>query len=604
MRSPMTRLLPVAAALALALPRAALGAGAPPPPRSAIVVGAMAPVPGRAVLRHAHHDAETIRDVLVSVGGFAPAQVHVLRDPEPAALLALVSREAAALSGVPQGMLFFYYSGHADQAALWSAGKAVPIEALRAALDRPEVSLRVGVLDACQGGGWTRAKGLVPDAPFEVAVPALLSSEGSALISSSSGAESAHESDSLRGSFFTHHFAAALRGAADERRAGEVTLTEAFEYARQQTVRETARRAAEPQHPSFALNLKGRQDVVLAQLAQAPAALSVEQADGPVELVHLGSGLRLLELPPGRRQVTLAVPPGTYLVRKVAAAGVLAREVTVPPTGSARVSEADLVLVGAERMALKGAEEAPRAGWPRAGAGEVSVGFTTDRGGVAGGLGLGAGPQAGQSALLQFDGRLGITDRLLWRIGTGAFAFRLGDADGVQLVPAGGLLSWRLPLVRLGDARNWEGYRAGAGEYRAGGHLGLRIPFSTGAFLLTVAADHAWIGDTEGARFQSGLGVTWRPTPSLSLHVGYVSTSMEFRRVARGAPGDPFPTYFGGMTSRYAFGSVLELGLEPLPLVRYSPDGTWSLDLHVVGDRDYGRAIWAMSYRLGVSRPF
>jgi hypothetical protein len=524
----------------------------------------------------------------------------VLRDPEPAALLALVAREAGALAGVPQGMLFFYYSGHADQGALYTAGKEVSIEALRAALDRPEVSLRVGVIDACQGGGWTRAKGLVPDAPFEVTLPSLLASEGSALISSSSGSEAAHESDQLRGSFFTHHFAAALRGAADDRHAGEVTLTEAFEYARQQTVRETARRAAEPQHPSFALNLKGRQDLVLAQLAQAPSALAVEQAEGPVELVHLGSGLRLLELPPGRRQVTLAVPPGSYLVRKVSPGGVLAREVVVPATGAARVAEQELVLVGAERLAVKGSAPVARSSWPQAGGGELALGVDTWEQTRVGHWGVGTGSPFGVGAMARFDGRCGLTDRLAWKIGTAALAYRLGDGEA-EVALHGGLLAWKVALDEALEP-NLGGFMRGASEARVGGGLGARLPNAAGAVVLTLEGDHVFIGREQGWTGQAALGFTLALGSAVRLHLAAAVRKVELPGfVVRSNTGGVLTEEnFGGhMGYGLYFGSVQEFGLEPLPLVRISPAGTWALDLFASGG-DYRQ----ISFRLGVSRPF
>jgi hypothetical protein len=582
-QAPLATILTVAALLGGGAAQAATAAP-PPGSRTAIVVGATASSPGRAALRHAHHDAEAIRDALVSVGGFEPGHVHVLRDPEPEALLALVSREATALSGVPQGLLFFYFSGHADGSALYSAGKPVSVEALRAVLDRPEVSLRVGVLDACQGGGWTRAKGLVPDAPFEVPLPPLLASEGSALIASSSGSESAHESDLLGGSFFTHHFVAALRGAGDENHRGEVTLTGAFEYARQQTIRETARRAAEPQHPSFALNLRGRQDLVLAQVTTSPSVLAVEQEDGPIELVHLGSGLRLLELPPGRRQVTVAVPPGTYLVRKVGAAGVvLAKEVVVPPTGSARVSEHELVLVASGRLVVKGEERRVMpSSWPAAGGGELGASLKTWRDAELQYWSLGTGDPYGAGAMARFDGRIGITDRLAWKIGTLAVTYRLGETGGVEVAPYAGLLAWTAPLGRA-FVPYWGWDHRGAGEVRFGGGFGLRAPYSVGALVLTLGYDTIHVGRAWATRVGGAIG--------LSVTLGKAVIHLATTVVSQEEPG-----------SRGTFvylGSVQDFGLETLPLVRISPWDTWALDFFASGG-SYTR----VSYRLGVSRKF
>lgn len=585
----MIRTSPIAQALAVAVLLAdgsARAATAAPPrlPRTAIVVGATAPATGRAALRHAHRDAEAIRDALVSVGGFEDGRVYVLRDPEPEALLALVRREAAALAGVPQGLLFFYFSGHADGGALYSAGKAVPVEALRAALDRPEVSLRVGVLDACQGGGWTRAKGLVPDAPFEVTLPQLLASEGSALIASSSGSESAHESDALGGSFFTHHFVAAMRGAADESRRGEVTLTAAFEYARQQTIRETARRAAEPQHPSFAINLRGRQDLILAQVTASPSVLAVDQDAGPIELVHLGTGVRLLELPAGRRQVTVAVPPGAYLVRKVGASGVLAREVEVPPTGSANVSEHDLVLVASERLVVKGVD-APGmpSAWPAARGGEFGVGAQTWRETDFQYWSVGTGDRLGAGAGVRFDGRYGITDRLAWKIGTAALAYRLGERGGVEVAPYAGLLGWQAPVQRAYQ-RQFEWDHRGAGEVRLGGGVGVRAPSSVGAMVVTLGFDRTRIDDSWASRFGGAVGLSLAFGEALTFHVAAAYLQHD-EPASRGAD--------------IYLGSVQDFGLESLPLVRIRPWGTWALDLFASGG-GYTR----VSYRLGVSRRF
>ncbi len=561
-------------------------------PRVAIVIGATAPVPGRVVLRHAHRDAEAVRDALVAVGGFEAGRVHVLRDPEPAALLALVAREAGALAGVPHGLLLFYFSGHADGGALYSAGKAVPIEALRAALDRPEVSLRLGVVDACQGGGWTRAKGLSPEAPFEVTVPSLLASEGSALIASSSGSGAAHESDALGGSFFTHHFVAALRGAGDERRRGEVTLTEAFEYARQQTVRDTARRAAEPQHPSFAINLKGRQDVVLAHLASSPSSLALDQSDGPIELIHMGTGLRVLELPQGRRQVVLAVPAGTYLVRRVDVAGVSAREVVVPPAGVATVSEQELVLVATDRLALKGREPVVQTGrWPARGGGELGASLETWRDARLDHLGVGTGDALGAGAMVRFDGRYGLTDRLAWKFGTLALSYRLGERGGLEVAPYAGLLSWRSGLERARDT-GAAGEPLDGTQARLGGGLGLRAPFQGGAAVFTLGGE-GLLSDRLSGGWQAHVaaGLSLAIGPYLTVHLA-VSASRSHQD--RGS-WNSTTLSFRDLT----FGSVQEFGLESLPLLRVHPWDAWAIDFFAAGG-DRRR----VSYRLGVSRTY
>jgi hypothetical protein len=548
--------------------------------RVAVVVGATGAAQGRAALTYSHRDAEQIADVLVAVGGFPADRVHVLRDPAPAELLALLERAASAVAGERDAMLFFYFSGHADRRALYSGGRAVPLEAVRAALDRSDIAVRIGVIDACQGGGWTRAKGLVPDAPFEVSLPQLLESEGSALIASSTGDESAHESDALAGSFFTVHLAAGLRGAADESGDGAVTLTEAFQFARQQTIRDTARRAGEPQHPSFALNLRGRQDVVLAQVAASPSTIALEQAEGPLELVHLASGLKLLELPPGPRTVRLAVPPGRYLVRRLAPDGVRVHELSVPRQGTAALSEGDLVLVPSERLVVKGELGRPsRAATPDRGDWQVSLGLVgSSYANAFDGVQTGDWSGAWSGTRLQVDGRVGITDRLTWKLGTLAFAYRFGDSSRVEVVPYAGALAWHIGSTpRVTDAG-----RVGAGT-------GIRLTEGSKALVGTIGVELErkrtyQLRGSAGYEFGSRL---------VTFHLGIAHV----REIGG---------YYGSGSSVWLVGSVQDLGLETLPLARVHLPNRFSLDLHAARVVASSGRRWApeLTAGAGLTRTF
>lgn len=331
--------------------------------RLAVLVGANRAPPGRQALRYAHRDAEQLRDALVRVGGVAPQDAVLLLDPSPTEVMQAVQRASAtACADTRETVLYFYYSGHADDASLYPGGLPLEVTALREALQSEGATVRVGIFDACRGGAWTRSKGLSPAPPVEVQAPFTLAAEGSVLFASSSGLEEAHESERLEGSFFTHHLVAGLLGAADASGDGAVTATEAFQYAQAQTVRDSARASLEPQHPSFETNLHGRRDLVLAQLASAPSTLAVEQSKGPLQVVALPSGLVLLELPEGKRSARLAVAPGSYLVRRVDEGGVAtAREVSVVNGETTRVAEGSLELVGRVDLGGKGEGSPPRA---------------------------------------------------------------------------------------------------------------------------------------------------------------------------------------------------------------------------------------------------
>jgi hypothetical protein len=347
------------ACLALVL-FAALPARAEPLRRIAVLVGANRGGVGRAQLRYSYSDAEQMAQVLRQVGQFAPADLRVMQDPEPQAILDELDRDLLALKDSGgESMLVFYYSGHADSQSLYPAGKALPFAQLRQRLESQAATVRIGIIDACSGGGWTGTKGIYASAPFVVDVPMQLTSEGSVLIASSSGVEKAHESDQVYGSFFTHHLVAALRGAADQHGDGVVTLTDAFAYARERTIRDSAA-VADPQHPSFSMNLRGRADLPLTRVANATTLMEVSETEGPLQLIHLGSGLVVMEVPAGKRTIKLSVPTGRYLVRRQQSGGNYSREVTVEPDRSVSVDEAQLTLTPFPHDATKGAGEP----WP------------------------------------------------------------------------------------------------------------------------------------------------------------------------------------------------------------------------------------------------
>jgi hypothetical protein len=331
-----------------------LAAAPPAELRIAVVVGSNTAVEGRAELRYAHADAQGMAEVLVATGRFEKDAVTVLLDPAPAAVLAAVHAAAAHARDAHRPTLFvFYYSGHADDRALYPGGQPLELAKLKAGLEDPAFEVRVGIIDSCRGGGWTQAKGLSPTAPFDVPPPAL-ASEGTALLAASSGQEDAHEAEALKGSFFTHHLVAGLRGAADQSGDGQVTLSEAFAYANRLTIRDSATRSSLPQHPSFDMRLHGRQDLVLADVGGSPTLLTVAQKEGPLQLVQLSTGVVVVEATAGEQVLRVALPPGGYLVRHVTEAGVRSREVQVVAGQATTVDEASLTLVGEPALAPKG----------------------------------------------------------------------------------------------------------------------------------------------------------------------------------------------------------------------------------------------------------
>jgi hypothetical protein len=331
---------------------------------------------------------------------------------------------------------------------------------LRALISKVSARVRLGILDTCRGGNWTQTKGLTVGPPPDAADFAPLSSEGVALIASSSGLENAHETDAMGGSFFTHYFASGLLGAADRSGDGSVTLQEAFDYTKERTIRDSARLATTLQHPSFNFELHGQQDVVLSQVAASSSALTVDESRGPLEVIQLSSGITVLEIPPGERKIKLALPPGRYLVRRVQGEDVRAREVDVEKDASVALAEGELQAMGTDKLALKGDFQATaplsqmstpvRDWWQVQGAAGISTGEAAP-GGIS-----------RRGFIVPSSFSYSITERLVWKVPFPALGYRFGDPGRVEFVPAAGLTDF--------------GYSSVYGTYgNVGARAGLRI---------------------------------------------------------------------------------------------------------------------------------
>ncbi len=572
--------------------------------RVAVVVGANQAAPGRSPLRFAYKDAESVAEALVRVGGFAARDVIVLRDPSAAALREAIARAETSIreAAAEESMMLFYYSGHADQQTLFPNGEATSLATLKADLDRVPATVCIGVLDACRGGGWTRAKGLTTTAAFEVPLPEQLSSEGSVFLASSSGLENAHEAEALQASFFTHHWVAGLLGAADRSGDGLVTLGEAYDYAKELTIRDSARHATDPQHPSFDVSLRGRQDLVVAQVSSSPSLVHVVQEEGPLEVIHLGTGLVVLEMPQGKRTLKLALAPGKYLVRRRVGDTVFAREVVIAAESSTQVREADLELVGSAKLALKGDDFVPR------------VTATTVRGHIvelraAAGIASASSPYPGfQIGALNASQRSfaltgafvwGFTDRFSWSIGTGAFAYRFGEPGKLEVVPRGGVDTWGIGGSSLG--LYWlVGLNAGA-DVRIWAHRQHSIVLTLDAgsrFGALTPGAPVTPPDTWRLRGSAGYTLLVKDVVSLNLGVGFSGNLI----YAGHLPRAPFPDFERDLN--LSFGSVQSLGLRPLPLVQFHALRWLSIDLYATIGWQIRTRVFQDRYLVGATFSF
>ncbi len=283
--------------------------------RFALVVGVNDGGAGRTRLRYAGTDASAFSDVMVELGGVARADLVLLRDPTRAAFLeameTLRARIGSATDGGTRPELLVYFSGHSDETGLIFGKEKLTYADFRARIDAAPAKIRLAVVDACASGALTRLKGGSRLPAFSVDQSSNLS--GYAFLTSSSGAESAQESDRIRASFFTHFLLTGLRGGADRNQDGKVTLGEAYEFAFQETLSQTEGTQAGAQHPSYDMRLTGTGDLVLTDLRGTSAGLVLDPKLRGRIFVRGASGALVAELQkqPGKR-VELGLEPGNY----------------------------------------------------------------------------------------------------------------------------------------------------------------------------------------------------------------------------------------------------------------------------------------------------
>ena len=576
----------------------------------AIVVGANRAPPGRSELRYAHEDARRVADVLTSLAGFAKDNVSVMLDPQPEAVLAALDQSlATAQKRGGETLLFFYYSGHADERAIFPSGAALPFSALKSRLEDPRAKLRIGLIDSCRGGSWTGSKGLKKVEPFEIESAQQLAEEGSVLIASSSGQENAHETEALGGSFFTHYWNAGLRGAADRSGDGVVSLNEAFEYARTFTIRNTALAGQPPQHPSFQMRLSGRRDFPLVSLGKQRTTLVFEQSAGPVELVRLSDGLVVVESTPGARRLRLGLPSGSYLVRKRTADAVYARVVTLSAGGVSNLNESELERASLSASASKDAALLDRQppSWAAEGA-YLSVAAGVRHAPVIDpGLRFGAADGGGVFALrasLRLAKRFWLTaplalvfdaereGRVNWFAWAGVPTIAGSDEAGDGVVVRGFTALGADVRFRQSARHAFNASLAELGTFtwtENGTHC------ANGASVCPARVDHRAPPDTWLTQLTLGLSETIPGAVTFNLGASVGANLLVKGTFSAAAANDP------ARNLTLAFGSVQRAGLRPLPLIHVPFTDAWSVDAHVVAAYLPSTQAWVETYMAGVS---
>ena len=291
---------------------------AEPLERYALIVGANSGSKDRPQLKYAISDAERFARVLVELGGVAPAQEIILRQPTlrdlTEALDTITRRINDGRRAGRRTEMIVYYSGHADETGLMLGDDRYAYRALRDRLDQIPADVRIAVLDACSSGAFTRIKSGRTRPAFLVDESSHM--RGHAFLTSSSESEAAQESDRIRASYFTHYLVSGLRGAADASGDGKVTLNEAYQFAFNETLGRTVDTKGGAQHPSYDISMSGTGDVVMTDVRQTTATLVLSENLEGRFFVRTASQDLVVELyKPQGRAVELAVEAGLYEVR-------------------------------------------------------------------------------------------------------------------------------------------------------------------------------------------------------------------------------------------------------------------------------------------------
>ncbi len=324
--------------------------------RYAIVIGSNQGEPDEPTLRFAERDAQRMAEVLMRLGGVRAEDLLTLlapsRDALARALGAFKSRIGTRSEG--DATVIIYYSGHADRSSLHLSGTRYSFSELKAAVRALAPELSVFLIDACRSGGIVRSKGLTPAEPFVFEIQDEVKAQGLAIITSSSESEDAQESDRLEGGVFTHHLLAGLLGAADASGDARVSLPEVYRYAYAQTLATTSESAI-VQHPTYAFELQGQQELILTQLdmTNGRGRLRLDSGGQYLVLERFGARDLVAELE-ARDRTELSLPPGLYLVRRREAAAIFEREVTLLADRTTALGRADMARVPFRHAVRKG----------------------------------------------------------------------------------------------------------------------------------------------------------------------------------------------------------------------------------------------------------
>lgn len=276
-------------------------------------------------LRFAERDARKMFSVLSELGGFSKENLVLMlgaNATEVRGALFELQQKMAALAHVPsqRSLFFFFYSGHAEGDVFELGQTSFRFDEVNQVLKDAKADIRIGVIDACRSGRILASKGGRRGPSYAIQVTDEMTSSGYAIVTSSSENELSQESKEIRGSFFTHFWVSALRGAGDKTKDGRVTLAEAYSFAYSKTVAKTSTTIGGSQHPMYEFKLEGQGEVVLTAPQKSTTKLEITaDRDGRLLVLDQHGEHMIAEAHvTGGRTGQMALTPGQYIVYLVA----------------------------------------------------------------------------------------------------------------------------------------------------------------------------------------------------------------------------------------------------------------------------------------------
>lgn len=283
--------------------------------RYAVYIGSNKGGKGREQLLYAGSDALNFKKAMAEIGGVTEENSYVLIDPSKESiddtLNKISGKITSSQSHAKRSEFIFYYSGHSDENALLLGDIPYDYSSLKAAITDVPSDIHVVILDSCYSGNFIRTKGGQKRKPFLLDDSSVVT--GHAYLSSSSTNEYSQESDEIESSYFTNAMITGLRGAADTSGDNKVTLNELYSYAFNDTLSKTESSKAGPQHPNYNITLVGSGDLVLSDISNGEAMLSLSKDAKGKFIIRDANGKLISEINKVEGQpIFMALPAAQY----------------------------------------------------------------------------------------------------------------------------------------------------------------------------------------------------------------------------------------------------------------------------------------------------